>query len=129
MARVTIEDCLEKVENRFSLIHMAAERVRQLKDGDVPLVRSKNREIVTALREIAAGRLVAVPRPSGEGKPTEMKEEKEVESVSALKSGEELEQAIGGLEVDAVRPQRDPEYSEPAALEKVPFETPEETLY
>jgi DNA-directed RNA polymerase subunit omega len=59
MARVTIDDCLNKVENRFSLIHLAAERARQLKKGARPLVtnRSKNKEIVLALREIAAGQI------------------------------------------------------------------------
>ncbi len=44
MARVTIEDCLEKVENRFILIHMAAKRVGQFKKGDVALIKSRNRE-------------------------------------------------------------------------------------
>jgi DNA-directed RNA polymerase subunit omega len=55
MARVTIEDCLEKVENRYELVHLTAKRVKQLKEGADPTVRSKNKDIVTALREIAAG--------------------------------------------------------------------------
>ena len=55
MARITVEDCLEKVDNRFGLIHLAAKRVRQLKKGAEPLVVCKNRDIVVALREIAAG--------------------------------------------------------------------------
>ncbi|HLG19326.1 MAG TPA: DNA-directed RNA polymerase subunit omega [Bdellovibrionota bacterium] len=54
MARITIQDCLEKVESRFGLVHLAAERARQLVKGSSPLVRSKNKIIVTALREIAA---------------------------------------------------------------------------
>lgn len=54
MARVTIEDCLEKVENRYELVHLAAKRVKQLREGADAQVRSKNKEIVTALREIAA---------------------------------------------------------------------------
>jgi DNA-directed RNA polymerase subunit omega len=57
MARVTIEDCLEKVENRYELVHLTAKRVKQLRDGDAALVRSKNKEVVTALREIAAGKV------------------------------------------------------------------------
>ncbi len=57
MARVTIEDCLEKVENRYELVHLTAKRVKQLREGDDVLVRSKNKEIVTALREIAAGKV------------------------------------------------------------------------
>lgn len=59
MARVTIEDCLEHVENRFALVHVAADRVRQLLHGSTKLVICKNKEIVTALREIAAGYVAA----------------------------------------------------------------------
>jgi DNA-directed RNA polymerase subunit omega len=55
MARVTIDDCLKNVDNRFSLIHLAAERARQLKEGARPLVARKNKDIVLALREIAEG--------------------------------------------------------------------------
>jgi DNA-directed RNA polymerase subunit omega len=54
MARVTIEDCLEKVENRYELVHLAAKRVKQLREGADAQVKSKNKEVVTALREIAA---------------------------------------------------------------------------
>lgn len=57
MARVTIEDCLERVENRYELVHLTAKRVKQLREGEQGLVRSKNKEIVTALREIAAGKV------------------------------------------------------------------------
>ncbi len=53
MARVTIEDCLENLENRFALVHLASRRVRQLMRGSRRLVASKNKEVVTALREIA----------------------------------------------------------------------------
>ena len=59
MARITIEDCLDKVENRFELVHMAAKRVRQIREGSEYLVSSpKNEDIVVALREIAAGKVV-----------------------------------------------------------------------
>ncbi len=58
MARVTIEDCLSNVENMYELVHLATKRARQLYKGSDPLVKSKNRIIVTALREIAAGRVV-----------------------------------------------------------------------
>lgn len=57
MARVTIEDCLEHVPNRFSLIHLAFQRVKQLRSGAAPMVQSKNKEVVVALREIAAGKV------------------------------------------------------------------------
>ena len=53
MARVTVEDCLEHEENRFALVILAARRTRQLIKGAPALVQSKNRPIVTALREIA----------------------------------------------------------------------------
>ncbi len=56
MARITIEDCTEKVPNRFHLVQMASIRTKQLKKGARPLVQSEeNKEVVLALREIAAG--------------------------------------------------------------------------
>jgi len=56
MARITVEDCTEKVPNRFHLVQMAAIRTKQLKKGARPLVKSEdNKEVVVALREIAAG--------------------------------------------------------------------------
>ncbi len=59
MARITIEDCLEKVPNRFKLVNMVARRVRQIREGSEFLVSSpKNEDIVVALREIAAGKIV-----------------------------------------------------------------------
>jgi DNA-directed RNA polymerase subunit omega len=57
VARVTIEDCLEQVPNRFALIHFAFQRVKQLRNGALPIVQSKNKEVVVALREIAAGKV------------------------------------------------------------------------
>jgi DNA-directed RNA polymerase subunit omega len=53
MARITVEDCMETVENRFELVHLSTKRAKQLLKGAKPLVRSSNKEIVTALREIA----------------------------------------------------------------------------
>lgn len=57
MARVTVEDCLEKEENRFALVVLAARRTRQLMKGVDPLVRSTNKFAVTSLREIATGKV------------------------------------------------------------------------
>ena len=57
MARVTVEDCLVEVGDRFSLVHLAAQRVKVLKKGVNPKVHCNNREIVTALREIAAAKI------------------------------------------------------------------------
>jgi DNA-directed RNA polymerase subunit omega len=58
MARITVEDCLEKIgdDNRFSLVHLAVERVKQRRQGAPLLIPTrKNKEVVMALREIAAG--------------------------------------------------------------------------
>lgn len=57
MARITVEDCLDKVPNRFELALLASRRAKMLLKGARPLVESDNKEIVTALREIAAGRV------------------------------------------------------------------------
>lgn len=58
MARVSIEDCLDKVDNRFALVIVASDRTRQLMEGADPLVKAKNKEAVVALREIAEGAVV-----------------------------------------------------------------------
>lgn len=57
MARITVEDCLENVPNRFTLVLVTAERTKQLMKGGKSLIDDdrSNKEIVTALREIAAG--------------------------------------------------------------------------
>ncbi len=57
MARVTVEDCLEKLNNRFALVILAADRARQLAKGAQPLVECDNKPSVTALREIAEGKV------------------------------------------------------------------------
>ena len=56
MARVTVEDCLENVDNRFALVLLSAQRARQLLKGAKPTVEhTKNKAAVLSLREIAAG--------------------------------------------------------------------------
>ena len=67
MARITVEDCLKCVDNRFELIHLAAKRVRQLRKGAEPMVPSKNTDVVVALREIAAGSVFRVEGELGQG--------------------------------------------------------------
>ncbi|MBQ7456048.1 MAG: DNA-directed RNA polymerase subunit omega [Desulfovibrio sp.] len=57
MARITVEDCQERVNNRFLLVQMAIKRVHQYRDGYEPQINTKNKECVTALREIAAGKV------------------------------------------------------------------------
>ncbi|WP_119395739.1 DNA-directed RNA polymerase subunit omega [Salinibius halmophilus] len=61
MARVTVEDCLENVDNRFELIMVASKRARQLaNDGAEPTVPEENdKPTVIALREIAEGNIDA----------------------------------------------------------------------
>ena len=57
MARITVEDCLKEIgnENRFSLVHLAVQRVKQHRQGQPYLIKAKNKEVVMTLREIAAG--------------------------------------------------------------------------
>jgi len=57
MARVTVEDCLQFVNNRYELVHLCVKRTRQLFRGADRLVACKNNEVVTALREIASGKV------------------------------------------------------------------------
>lgn len=60
MARVTIEDCLEKIPNRFHLVLIATKRARQIERGSMPLVEAENdKPSVLALREIAEGKIGA----------------------------------------------------------------------
>lgn len=67
MARVTVEDCLAQIPNRFQLALAAVKRAKMLLRGGRPLVESSNKDVVTSLREIAAGevRLKSPSEPSG----------------------------------------------------------------
>ncbi|MBW2701417.1 MAG: DNA-directed RNA polymerase subunit omega [Deltaproteobacteria bacterium] len=57
MARVTVEDCLDQIPNRFALVLLATKRTRQLLDGAEPLVQAKNKMPIISLREIASGKV------------------------------------------------------------------------
>lgn len=57
MARITVEDCLKRIPNRFELVVVAARRAKELLQGARPLVKTDNKEVVTALREIAEGKV------------------------------------------------------------------------
>ena len=57
MARITVEDCLQNVSNRFELVLLGARRAKQLLKGARPLVQSDNKEVVAALREIGDGKV------------------------------------------------------------------------
>lgn len=59
MARITVEDCLEKVgnDNRFNLIHLTVKRIQQHRQGEPYLAGERNKEVVNTLREIASGQV------------------------------------------------------------------------
>ena len=57
MARITVEDCLKRIPNRFQLTLAATYRARQLLQGHTPKLESHDKATVTALREIAAGHI------------------------------------------------------------------------
>lgn len=63
MARVTVEDSLLTIPNVYGLIRITSRRAKQILGGSMPLVESKNRSVVTALREIAAGKVVTELAP------------------------------------------------------------------
>ncbi len=63
MARITVEDCLARIPNRFELVVVASQRAKDLLKGALPLVQADNKEVVTALREIAAGKVWKVDPP------------------------------------------------------------------
>jgi len=79
VARITVEDCLRKVPNRFTLVNMVAKRVRQIREGSEYLVSSpKNEDVVVSLREIAAGKVIIKPEAEPEIEPaTEPETEKD----------------------------------------------------
>ena len=70
MARITVEDCLREVESRFELVILAGRRAKMIMKGAKPLVDADNRPIVTALREVAAGKVKFV-RPEDKEKESE----------------------------------------------------------
>lgn len=57
MARITVEDCLEQINNRFLIVQMVIKRVKQYREGYDSLIPCKNKEVVTSLREIAARKI------------------------------------------------------------------------
>jgi DNA-directed RNA polymerase subunit omega len=67
MARITIEDCLNHTPNRFALVCLARQRAYDLIQGAPPAVVCNNKEAVTALREVAAGKIGTPPQPDPHG--------------------------------------------------------------
>ena len=127
MARITVEDCLEKVGNRFALIHLAAKRVRQLRKGAEPLISVKNTDNVIALREIAAGKVFIAKTPE-QTEPIEEATETEkqtpsgeiddLEKVSMAQTPEQTEVVEGPSEAQMPAPSEEIDDSEIKAPEK-----------
>lgn len=67
MARITVEDCLQKIPNRFELVLIASKRARQLFGGAKPMLETTNGEVVTALREVAEGKVRKAKRHHNDG--------------------------------------------------------------
>jgi len=96
MARITVEDCLAVVPSRFELVHVASQRARRLIKGARPLIKTDNKLVVTALREVAAG-LVTVDDGSAPSKVAvaetapalEAKEVAAIEEAAAPEAAEE----------------------------------------
>ncbi len=64
MARITVEDCLKHVNNRFLIVQMSIKRVKQYREGYDALVECKNKEVVQSLREIAGEKVLVAPTPA-----------------------------------------------------------------
>ncbi len=71
MARITVEDCLKKVESRFELVVLGARRAKMIMRGAKQLVETDNRPIVNALREVAVGKVKFID-PKNKGKKSEL---------------------------------------------------------
>lgn len=83
MARITIEDCLDSENNRFALVRLASERAKQILSGSKPVTDSKgNRAIVTALREIADGKVKFRAQDEHQEESTEEHVDSEAESLN-----------------------------------------------
>ena len=102
MARITVEDCLEKVTNRFHLVRVASKRARQIMNGKEPTLEWDNdKATVLALREIAAGNITE-----------EMLDEKPIiEEEEGLFDQKEIDAEIGAL-LSADNPEVDTDDSE-----------------
>ncbi len=98
MARVTVEDCLENVDNRFELVRLASRRARQLAQGKDPLVDpEKDKPTVVALREIAAGlideQILDEAEAAAKAQFTESESEESAEEPGIMKESDTLDMA------------------------------------
>ncbi|CAO0824029.1 DNA-directed RNA polymerase subunit omega [Desulfarculales bacterium] len=103
VARVTVEDCLRQVDNRFSLVHLAAKRVRQLREGALPHMDVKNKEVVLALREVASGDVYPVSAEEAEVERAAAEERERVRIAQAMAEA----QAAAALRLDEEEEEED----------------------
>ena len=90
MARITVEDCLARIPNRFLLVNMVSRRVRQIREGSEYLVNSpKNEDVVVALREVAAGKVLLQPEAPSIEAEIEADETAEVEAQADVTEAED----------------------------------------
>jgi DNA-directed RNA polymerase subunit omega len=101
MARITVEDCLENVENRFELVMIASRRARQLQTGgkDALVPEDNDKPTVVALREIAAGKINKSILAEAVHEPTEELSDL-VEAEALRKARQELSEAMGADLID-----------------------------
>jgi DNA-directed RNA polymerase subunit omega len=115
MARVTVEDCLKQVDSRFSLVHLAVRRVLQLRSGAPLQMEPRNKEVVMALREIAAAKVTpanileleqmkALSAPVAPAPTAQAKEPEEVSRAEVREILEEAAQFNTTLEFGDVEP-------------------------
>lgn len=100
MARVTVEDCLRQVDNRFSLVHLTAKRVRQLREGAPPHIDPKNKEIVVALREIAAAHVYPVSAEEALAERRAAEERERARIAAAVAAAQAERERLAMLEAD-----------------------------
>lgn len=117
MARITVEDCLEKVENRFQLVLIATKRARQLAGGAEPMVdRDNDKNTVIALREIAEGLVTEDILEEDDtpiaANPFELPEEEEEEMEQVTEADEAPEEVQAGAEEQSVESDVENESSE-----------------
>lgn len=122
MARITIEDCLEHVPNRFALVLVAAERTKQLMRGSPTLVQDHrdNKEIVMSLREIAAERVHYVKKEVEEYDPTteaEIRRASQSKQYGHQSDGKPAEESDFEAELDKAK--LDSEFSDATDLDKL----------
>ncbi len=119
MARVTVEDCLENVENRFELVLVASKRARQLANGrETGLDWDNDKPTVLALREIAEGHVTAdILQEAPEKKADEVVVEEELDAAAFDEEESPVAAAEAGNASESV--------AEPASGESVPDESSE----